>query len=339
MCGIVGYYGERQVKNEDLLDIALDNIHRGNDGIGFLNSMSSKYKVYKLLYTLKEIKERQLDSERIRVFKRIGSFGMEVKDLDTYNKRQEKFVKSVNEILNQKTNLLFVHHRKASVGEALKKNLHPFKIKDKYFIHNGTVPDIIPLKRYLTAFKEFKFNSDTDTEVMATIYSELSDIHGDDLDTIYNKFSNIFSPFGVFIIFDKDRFIIFMDGARELWMYKLKSGYLFVSEPTKTVSNFEKLYLINTNILDSKNIDLKDMIDYTTNAKEFLELWKRGKEIDNIRKIKCDYCDEEKVCLRLDNSLSKAFSGLKDKCFQCGVLGKKEEKTRSNYYNGVRYTW
>lgn len=135
MCGIIGYVGK-----ERAVPIILNGLekleYRGYDSCGILIISDKKSFIFKKVGKVKELAE-------------------EIKD------------KKID------GNLGVGHTRWATHGGVSEKNTHPhFDCENKIFVvHNGIIENFFELKKDLEN-KNHKFNSDTDTEVLAHLIEE-----------------------------------------------------------------------------------------------------------------------------------------------------------------------
>lgn len=339
MCGIVGYVGKNPMDTDTLISLAYKNIHRGDDGVGIItkNEGDKSFKVRKLTYSLNELLDRKLEDDNVKILKQVGFIEQLVKDEEKYNERQEKFKLTIDKIGEETHNVTFIHHRKATVGDKTTKNIHPVKIGKSYFIHNGTIDGIDTLKRYLEVYHEFEFKSETDSEVISSVFTTLYDKHKGDNKKVYEDFSNMFPEFGVLIQFYEGGFRIIKDEARPLWMYRLEEGGLIIiSEPVYNIENFKKLLLISNGIYDSKDLKFTGY-DYTEDVIDYMKVWKKAIKLDKIDNYKCDVCGTSKSCVRLGSQngiLSFFDKSFHDRCFECGVTKRKRESKGCVTYYG-----
>ncbi len=133
MCGIAGYIGQNEKVNESLVKILEKLEYRGYDssGIAFISS-NSKLVYKRALGDLQKLKEKLRDTKDS-----CGGIGI-------------------------------AHTRWATHGKPALKNAHPHKYGSVYLVHNGIIENYRELKEFLET-KEYKFKSDTDTEVIAAL--------------------------------------------------------------------------------------------------------------------------------------------------------------------------
>jgi len=137
MCGIVGYIGSQNAQ-----DFVLDGLekleYRGYDSAGIaVNTREDKFHIVKKVGRLKNLADI-LEKEPLKGTMAIG------------------------------------HTRWATHGKPSDENSHPHFNKDETLVvvHNGIIENYLDLKRELIA-KGYKFNSETDTEVVTHLLDEL----------------------------------------------------------------------------------------------------------------------------------------------------------------------
>ena len=137
MCGIVGYIGKN--KAEDVLILGLKNLeHRGYDSSGIALT----------------------DNNNIEIIKSVGKI-----------KNLEEKLKNIN---LDKYNIGLAHTRWATHGEANLVNAHPHSSGNVVIVHNGIIENAKELKASLIN-EGIKFNSETDTEVVAALINKYLD--------------------------------------------------------------------------------------------------------------------------------------------------------------------
>lgn len=133
MCGIVGYVG-----NKNAQDILTSGLHR--------------------------LEYRGYDSAGITTFNEKGNA--------TLLRAKGKVEELDNLVSSKKTSDMvgIGHTRWATHGEPSAANAHPHKAGDIYLVHNGIIENYKDLKEHKN-LKGFKFQSETDTEVLAALVS------------------------------------------------------------------------------------------------------------------------------------------------------------------------
>jgi len=326
MCGIVGYIGNLSSKKMStmklkyLVDLAYLNVHRGDDGIGLIYKNGSSLSIEKYELNLEELKNKLLKGDRVLTTDRVGSIEVVVEDQKKYEDIQREFKSKMNKLLNVSSTLAFIHHRKASFGSNSIENLHPFEYNGKYYMHNGTAYGIESVKKWLEINSSIKFNSETDTEVLAVLYNLLTEkLKNPKL--VYNALIEMFyCGFGVLIEITKDgKVTVIKDEARDLWMYITKqNGIILISEPSPCIPTFNALYLLKSGIFE---------IDSNTKGKDFstwaiaaLKWWNDPSNSQHISEKKCDICGVDKQSLSTFHVEPKIFGSVReDRCFECLV--------------------
>ena len=335
MCGIVGYIGKRNTTIGDLLLNAYYNDYRGDDGMGILyKTKTGEIVTEKMLYSLEEVNTEKLDKDRAIKNTRIGSFLMKTPDKELYSKLQDDFAKKMKTLHKTSTNLAFIHHRKATYGGNEERNLHPIECSGNYYLHNGTATGVESIKKYLELFNGNVFASETDTEVIATLFNLLKDRHGNNYKKVYTEFSDMFGRFtwGVLIeITPEGKITIIKDDSRNLWLYKNRNGMILVSEPTPYVTDFNHLSLLPGGYYKLK--PSTEGVDYTSNGKKVLEWWTDSLMVDTKVKYytECDVCKSKKGVLSSiygdDDYLNTSSTKLM--CMECMILNEASSSNDS----------
>ena len=134
MCGIVGYIGDKKAK--EILVSGLKNLeYRGYDSSGIALKDHDNIEVIKSVGKIKNLEEK-----------------LEKENLDLY-----------------KTGI--AHTRWATHGEANLVNAHPHTVGKVTIVHNGIIENAKELKDELIS-QGVKFNSETDTEVIAALINK-----------------------------------------------------------------------------------------------------------------------------------------------------------------------
>lgn len=164
MCGIVAYIGNKPA--QFLLLEGLKRLeYRGYDSAGMA-----------------------ILSDRLHVTRSVGRVAM------------------LEEVLSRKPlagTLGMAHTRWATHGDVSERNAHPHR-DDTHgiaIIHNGTIENYAPLKTYLQE-KGHRFTSDTDTEVLAMLVSELYD--GDLETAVQSALREIRGAYAIAVICEKE---------------------------------------------------------------------------------------------------------------------------------------
>ena len=125
--------------------------------------------VANILYGLKQLEYRGYDSSGIAY----------IKDNQTIIKKEEGKIEKLERNLNieEDSNLGIGHTRWATHGKPSKTNSHPHRIGKVTIVHNGIIENYDSLKKELS---NYKFNSETDSEVVAAL-----------IDSLYEKEKNM----------------------------------------------------------------------------------------------------------------------------------------------------
>jgi len=327
MCGIVGYIGKNNIPIRQLVKNAQFNSYRGNDGIGIIHKNDNgKLDVNKFLYELDEVASKTLSKNRTTKVVRVGSFEYSTYDKERYKLEASKFKSDMTSILNKSSELAFLHHRKATYGADTMENLHPIKINNKYYIHNGTAWGMQSIKSYLEVMMGKKFTSETDTEVISVLYNELLKKYKGDTKQIYETFQEMFtSGWGILIEITEDgKVTVIKDSCRDLWLYKTyDKGIIVISEPTPFLNKFDKVIKLGDGIIEI-NMKTNDGTDYTEWANKTYNWWKEADD-DKKEIKKCDICKTEKYSLSTYHCTGHPQENDRDdRCFQCMVLNTKK---------------
>ena len=322
MCGIIGYFGSRR-KIGNFFALANWNIHRGNDGVGIITPSSetkSGILMWKLPYYIEELYNGELNKDRAVSFHKVGSIGMDVVDEDKYSKLNSKFKKYISIVKNKKVNSFIMHHRGASIGGIEQRNIHPMVINNDYFVHNGTSYSAYFIGEYMRIFENAKFNSDTDTEVISSLYLRLKNKFKDDK-KILKYLHSLVGDWGVILHVNRKThtFEIIKDDSRPLWLARLRRGYLLISEPTPQLENelIKLYYLSSGHITPKSKIKVKD---YTKDFHEAYDLWAEDITNGNIKWDKCDVCGTTKRVREFNYSDKFVDSSFHHRCFTCTVM-------------------
>ena len=128
MCGIVAYYGNRNV-SEVLLDCLQKLEYRGYDSAGIAICENGNIDIIKTTGKIKQLKEKI--------------------DINKYSR----------------THLGIGHTRWATHGVVSDKNAHPHKVGSISLVHNGIIENYMSLKKIIK--KRYDLQSETDSEIIA----------------------------------------------------------------------------------------------------------------------------------------------------------------------------
>jgi glucosamine 6-phosphate synthetase-like amidotransferase/phosphosugar isomerase protein len=337
MCGIIGYIGKKEQELPALLANAQFNVHRGDDGVGVIYNHKGKMVVDKKLFSLEELNEKKLNDD-FKTEVKIGDIITKVPDKKTYDKKQSIFETSMEKFHSIKSNVIFLHHRKGTVGSDAVKNLHPIEVGGNYYMHNGTVYNLEPIKKWLELNTNVKFKTEVDTEIIVTLYQELKKQMKGDTKNIFDCMKEMF-PYGWGVIIEftpNGEITIIKDDSRTLWVYlNDEDGLLLISEPTPLCNDFDSVILLNAGIYSTKDLKGKD---YTTECKRALVWWNASDNIDHNTEIKkCETCSETKntvITFHCDGHPDE--SSRNEICFNCLVTGVSKESSEMNQQEYIR---
>jgi len=328
MCGIVLFrQGKGTATISQIISLATRIKHRGQDGIGILYEKDDgKLSLIKNLYKLEEVNTGILEKSNFIKRVRIGSFEYVQDDMDSYEKGQKKFNKYVDKFNDISSGFIALHHRKGTAGEIELKNQHPIYIDGKYYIHNGTAYEYSSVRKYLEVVEGVKFDTETDTEVLARLYNILKGKELNDED-LYNTFYDMFPDgFGLLVEIDKEKNVTFLkDSSRDIWHYVLDDDSdLFISEPVADIQKYKTAGKLTEGI---NYIDKVDEYDYTEVCRKNLEWWNHI--MDKYRTIfpkeeTCKFCNKTKSVVGTfylddEHNLSNGGSTTKYVCFECMI--------------------
>jgi predicted glutamine amidotransferase len=324
MCGIVGAYSkDNKITAMDLIIVAYFQRHRGKkDGLGIVDVENNE--TFKTSLRLDEIYEGKIIADRY--------------ESNEKSKRRywEKKLALTTEMLTKwESRCMFLHHRKATVGDVCLRNTHPIKSSKNnniLYMHNGSCNEVEAIRQYSKCIDGIRYSTETDTEVLGNVVEQFKSLKLFNT-TIVKNLTEIFEKFGVLIRFDmkKKEIEIFKDDERSLFIFQYpqtKTHTFFVSEPTfiyeyDKIDEFLNGYLkIAFNEETKKFFLQKVQSSLITHPKLDKEMWttalENSKKI-NCREISCDSCGTFKMCVGLpDDKYTN-----KDLCPACWVKGLK----------------
>ncbi len=226
MCGIVGYIGKRQDINLGLSSLKKLE-YRGYDSAGMA--------VY--------------DPEKKKIFcvKAVGKITNLEKKLSKLNLKGSPFI---------------FHTRWATHGGVTEKNAHPhFDCqKNIFLVHNGIIENFQELKEKLIK-KGHKFNSQTDTEVVAHLIEEF--FRGDLEEAVIKALRLIKGAYALAIISEKDpnKIVVARNSAPLLFSIG-EDGFLVASDPAAIIEYTRKMIALDDGeiaILTPENFIIQDL--------------------------------------------------------------------------------
>lgn len=235
MCGIVGYAGS----NYDAIDTILESLekleYRGYDSSGIA----------------------YISDENLYVEKKQGRIS---------NLREH--IKNIK----KESNIGIGHTRWATHGLPIDKNAHPHysEKKDVMLVHNGIIENYLELKNKLIA-ENVKFNSDTDSEVVAQLFSKIYD--GNAMSTLNKVLEKIRGSYALAIMHKDEKNKIFFCknhspliiglGAKNNFIASDISAILKHTNKIIFVEDGDKGYISNNEVVifDKNNNEVKREIN------------------------------------------------------------------------------
>ena len=251
MCGIVGYVGEQHPK-EILINGLKKLEYRGYDSSGIALKCGKDIKIIRSIGRIVNLEEK------------------------------------VNSCNVGKSNLGIAHTRWATHGGVTEENAHPHKIGRVTIVHNGIIENAGELKEDLE-HKGIKFNSETDTEVIAALIDKYYDSNA--LYAIKKATSKLKGSYALGIIFDNDDKLYAIRKDSPLIIGYGSDGN-YIASDIAAIVNYTKDY----SLLDEGEIAILD--------KEKIEVFSDGEIIEkkrihaNITTEDADKCGYEHFMLK-----------------------------------------
>ncbi len=229
MCGIVGYIGKRPIVNT-LLNGLKRLEYRGYDSAGIA----------------------VVEDDNIKLIKKPGKVSNLQNSIEIEWPGYE----------NIEFNLGIAHTRWATHGTPVEKNAHPH-IDDKQsfsVVHNGIIENYSSIKKQLIK-KGHKFSSDTDSEVIAHLISELYE--GDFVKAVAAALKQLHGTYGVAVIskYHNDRIIVARKGS-PIVIGVGNDEMIIGSDVSALISYTRKVIYLNDNdiaILKKNDIEIIDV--------------------------------------------------------------------------------
>ena len=229
MCGIVGYIGKRPIVNT-LLNGLKRLEYRGYDSAGIA----------------------VVEDDNIKLIKKPGK----VSNLQNSVEIEWPGYENID------FNLGIAHTRWATHGTPVEKNAHPH-IDDKQsfsVVHNGIIENYSSIKKQLIK-KGHKFSSDTDSEVIAHLISELYE--GDFVKAVAAALKQLHGTYGVAVIskYHNDRIIVARKGS-PIVIGVGNDEMIIGSDVSALISYTRKVIYLNDNdiaILKKNDIEIIDV--------------------------------------------------------------------------------
>ena len=251
MCGIIGYIGKKNPK--EILITGLKNLeYRGYDssGIAFKNN------------------------KEVQIIKSVGKISNLEEKLNKQN------------IIN--SNLGIAHTRWATHGKPNEENAHPHTVGKVTIVHNGIIENADILRKELTK-EGIKFNSETDTEVVAALINKYYE--NDPIKAINQATKKIKGSYALGILF-KDIANLYAIRKDSPLIVGIGKNENFIASDITAIINYTNKYIL---LEDNEIAKLeKDKVEITKDFKE------QQKEIRlaNITKEDKDKCGYDHYMLK-----------------------------------------
>ena len=291
MCGIIAYTGFRDSK-EVLLKGLRRLQYRGYDSAGVVIATKSGFQRIRAKGLLKNLENKVAQGE----YKGHWAMG---------------------------------HTRWATHGAPSENNAHPHKAGIIHIVHNGVIENIEELKARLTEKTLSQFTSETDTEVVAFLLSDLYQKSDSLKEAVFEALSLIKGEYAIVALSEKD--------PGELWAFKKgpsllvgfgekKDKEIFIASDAQALMPYTKkvVFLQDGEVAHVHKSDAVDFYSREDSTKQFKKIHKETETIDTMsdyesREDKNDYkfnmlkeIHEQPACVEhlLSQHLSKDELGL-----------------------------
>ena len=206
MCGIIGYVGKENAKDV-IISGLLALEYRGYDSSGIAYNANNKIKIVK----------------------------MEGKVANLKNKLNEN---------NDLPNVGIGHTRWATHGKPNEVNAHPHKVGITTLVHNGIIENYLELKKELS--EQYKFKSETDTEVACALIDYYVKKESDKLKALKHAQKDIVGSYAFAIIFDDEPNTIYaMRKNSPLIIAENNNNFYVASDIAAILSYTTEYYLLD----------------------------------------------------------------------------------------------
>ncbi|MBE6157994.1 MAG: glutamine--fructose-6-phosphate transaminase (isomerizing) [Firmicutes bacterium] len=203
MCGIIGYIGKNHPK--EVLVKGLKNLeYRGYDSAGI--ALKNK--------------------EEVQIIKSVGK----VVDLET----------KINNSKLIDSNIGIAHTRWATHGKPTEVNAHPHQVGNVTIVHNGIIENALELREELIN-EGVKFNSDTDTEVVATLLNKYYD--GNPINTIEKVIRIVKGSYALGILFN-DKDVLYATRKDSPLIVGIGDDDNFIASDIAAIINYTNKYML-----------------------------------------------------------------------------------------------
>jgi len=205
MCGIVGYLGEKNIK-EILLGGLKELEYRGYDSAGIAVLNNDNFSIFKAVGKLVNLEEK-------------------TKDFTT-----------------QGFSIGIGHTRWATHGKPTELNAHPHIGEESYVVHNGIIENYAQIKKELEN-DGVKFLSQTDTEVIVHLFEKNLHTLKDPFKAFEKTINTIEGAYAVLLVTkSKDDTIFFAKNGSPLLMGKNQNDKFFASSDTPLIGLAKEVY-------------------------------------------------------------------------------------------------
>jgi len=243
MCGIIGFIG-----NDNCFDYIFNGLYqlqnRGYDSAGIMSIQDNKFFIKKLV-------------------------------LNNNNKGINEFKKYKNEF---KSNIGVGHTRWATHGIINNINTHPHlnNKEDIAIVHNGVIDNYLELKLFL---KDYKFKSDTDTEVIANLLDLNKDISN--IETIKKTINMLEGTFSLIISFLDEPNNLYITKRSSPLLLSYNDDFALISSEEGGFNGIIKNY-IRLDDNDIFKIEKKNKIIISSNLNKKLKFIKNNDNNDDL---------------------------------------------------------
>ena len=204
--------------------------------VGFIGKDKDKKTLTNLIDGLKKLEYRGYDSAGIAYLD---------DDITIIKEKGEISFLESNVNFDIKTNLGIGHTRWATHGAANRVNSHPHKQGKITIVHNGIIENYLTLKDKLEK-KNYKFVSETDTEIAAALIDFLYDKHKDMIKALDEFKKKVKGSYAIAIICkDYDDRIFIIKNASPLIVGTCKNENMLASDVPAILDKTDKYVLLN----------------------------------------------------------------------------------------------
>lgn len=200
---------------------------------GIVGYVGKRNAIDVLLNGLKSLEYRGYDSagvayktcDRIEIVKSVGK----IKNLEN------KLDKNIN------SNVGIGHTRWATHGRPNEKNSHPHKVGKFTIVHNGIIENYEQIKKLLS---NYKFKSDTDSEVIAALLDKLYKEKNDVLSVLVQMKNLLIGSYALGIICDDDKDNVYAVKKDSPLIVGIGDGENFIASDVPAILKYTNKYII-----------------------------------------------------------------------------------------------